>query len=356
LEEVKTSAIGIMSGTSLDGLDLCYVNFSFHDKWHFEIVATEFIPYDEKWRLSLANAHSSEKTQLDSLHQNFGAFTSTCVNHFLQTNNLEKPDIVCSHGHTVFHDPANGITLQVGDGEIIARKTGITCVSDFRTEDVSLGGQGAPLVPIGDELLFSDYEACLNLGGFSNISFRESEERRAFDICPVNIILNPLANLLGKDFDKGGEIARNGNIDLHLFSKLNDLPLYSTSTRPSLAREWIEQSFMPLVEKSGASTEDKIATLTEHAAQQIASVINQRAKRGKVLTTGGGAKNKFLIERLIVLSEAEIIVPKDEIVDFKEALIFGFLGVLKVQNQTNVLRSVTGSSRDSNSGTINIVF
>ena len=343
-----------MSGTSLDGLDLCYVNFSFRKKWHFEIVATELIPYDEKWRSLLANAHSFEKSQLGSLHQNFGAFTSTCVNHFLKTNRLEKPDIVCSHGHTVFHDPANGITLQVGDGEIIARKTGITCVSDFRTEDVSLGGQGAPLVPIGDELLFSDYEACLNLGGFSNISFRASGERRAFDICPVNIILNPLANLLGKDFDKDGEIARNGNADHYLLSKLNDLPLYSISPRPSLAREWTEQSFMPLVEKSNASTEDKIATLTEHAAQQIASVINQKAKGGKVLITGGGAKSKFLIERLVVLSEAEIIVPNNVIIDFKEALIFAFLGVLKTNNRINILRSVTGASHDSSSGIINI--
>lgn len=341
-----------MSGTSLDGLDLCYVNFSFDGKWDFEIFATEFIPYDEKWRANLENAHSLEKSDLNQLDIDFGAFTATCVNDFVRKNKLPNPDLVCSHGHTVFHDPANGTTVQIGDGQTIAQQTGITCISDFRSEDVSFGGQGAPLVPIGDELLFSNYEACLNLGGFSNISFREAEERRAFDVCPVNISLNPLANLLGAEYDSGGEIARNAKIDSDLLSELNNLPLYSTNPRPSLAREWLEETFLPLVEKSTASTENKIATLTEHAAIQIASVINQKANGGRVLVTGGGAKNKFLIERLKTLSKANIIVPEIQLIDFKEALIFAFLGVLKLHNQTNVLRSVTGASRDSSSGKI----
>ena len=354
LKGLQTTAIGIMSGTSLDGLDLCYAEFIFDDKWGFKIIATEFVPYDEKWRQSLSNAHLLSQEKLDSLHKDFGQFTADCANGFLDSSQLPRPDLICSHGHTVFHDPKNGITVQIGDGNAISESTGITCVSDFRTLDVELGGEGAPLVPIGDEFLFAEYDACLNLGGFSNISFRAENERRAFDVCPGNIILNPLANKLGKEYDENGEIARSGTIDQELLDKLNSLPLYSQSPRPSLAREWIEQSVLPLVEGSGASLQNKIATATEHAAQQIALVINQKAKHGRTLVTGGGAKNKFLIERLSTLSEGEIVIPEPEIVDFKEALIFAFLGVLKWHKQTNVLRSVTGASRDSSSGGINI--
>lgn len=354
LKEIKTSAIGIMSGTSLDGLDLCYVNFHFKKNWRFEIIATEFIRYDGEMETSLSNAHQLSAQHLEYLHEEFGAFTADCVNGFIRKKNLPKPDLVCSHGHTVFHDPANGITRQISDGQIIATKTEITCISDFRTEDVSLGGQGAPLVPIGDELLFADYQACLNLGGFSNISFQDKNERLAFDICPVNIVLNPLANVLGKEYDENGNIARGGSIDQHLLKSLNELQLYSASPRPSLAREWLEESFLPVIKKNNSSVQEKIATVTEHAAEQISLVINQKAGDGKVLVTGGGAKNSFLIERLKALSHAEIVIPETELIDFKEALIFALLGVLKFNDQTNVLRSVTGASRDSSSGKISL--
>ncbi|MDC0304140.1 anhydro-N-acetylmuramic acid kinase, partial [Flavobacteriales bacterium] len=253
LNGIKTSAIGIMSGTSLDGLDLCYAEFKFDDKWDFKIIATDFVPYGRKWRESLSISHDLPKESLEQVHLDFGQFSANCANIFLQETKLPKPNIICSHGHTVFHEPKNGITVQIGDGEAIANQTRITCISDFRTEDVALGGEGAPLVPIGDELLFTDYMACLNLGGFSNISFREENERRAFDVCPVNIILNPLANKLGKEYDANGEIARDGQIDQELLKNLNNLPFYSQTPRPSLAREWIEHSFFPLVEKSEAS-------------------------------------------------------------------------------------------------------
>lgn len=355
LKAAKTSAIGIMSGTSLDGLDLCYAEFVYDDIWGFKILETKFIPYDDKWRSSLSNAHGLLQEDLDRLHFDFGDFTASCVNEFLKNSKHPKPDLICSHGHTVFHDPANGVTLQIGDGKTIARETGITCISDFRSEDVALGGQGAPLVPIGDELLFSNYEACLNLGGFSNISFREENERKAFDICPVNITLNPLANLLGKEYDRNGEIARSGSVNQELLDNLNALSLYTTSLRPSLAREWLESDVQPIIESSSAPTQDKITTVTEHAAHQIALVINSKAQNGRVLVTGGGAKNEFLVERLRKLSNSEIVVPELEIVDFKEALIFGFLGVLKHHGQVNVLRSVTGAARNSSSGKINIV-
>ncbi len=349
---MKISAVGIMSGTSLDGLDLCRTHFIYDTKWRFEIVETAFIEYDKGWKSVLENAHLLDESKLSHLDIAYGVYIGEQVNQFLAKKHLTKPDLVCSHGHTVFHKPAEGITLQIGDGASIANLTTITCISDFRSLDVSLGGQGAPLVPIGDELLFSEYDACLNLGGFSNISFSQENLRLAFDVCPVNIALNPLANLLGLSFDKGGEIARSNTIDQNLLEELNSLPLYAQIPRQSLSREWLEDVFIPLVAASQATTELKIASITEHAAFQIASIINSKAKNGQILVTGGGAKNTFLIERIKALSQAEIVVPTTELVDFKEALIFGFLGVLKWLNQINVLQSVTGANRDSSSGIV----
>ncbi|MBL4586344.1 MAG: anhydro-N-acetylmuramic acid kinase [Flavobacteriales bacterium] len=351
---MRTSAIGIMSGTSLDGLDLAFCHFIYDGKWHFEITKTAFIGYDEAWRHLLATAHRIPKTELQELDIRFGKYIAQQVNRFLAENRLPKPDLVCSHGHTVFHDPSKKYTLQIGSGRIISEETGLNCVSDFRSLDVALGGQGAPLVPIGDALLFSQFEACLNLGGFSNISFREAEKRVAFDICPVNIALNPLAELLGKPFDRNGEMARSGNIETELLHQLNSLSIYNDANRPSLSREWLEKTFLPLIKNSAATTHDKLRTLTEHSAQKIAAVINANIPEGQILITGGGAKNGFLMERISTLSHAKIIIPSSEIIDFKEALIFAFLGVLRWHDKINVLSSVTGSERDSSSGIIHV--
>ena len=352
LEKERTTAIGIMSGTSLDGLDLCYVEFEFDGKWRFEITASNCISYDEEWSLNLGNAHTCSAVDLELLNDAFGKFIGESVNEFIDKFSLQKPDIVCSHGHTVFHEPASKFTLQIGNGNIISETTGITCVSDFRSLDVSLGGQGAPLVPVGDQHLFSEYEACLNLGGFSNISFKERGERLAFDICPVNISLNPLANLLNNPFDYNGEIARSGHLQPELLKQMNALPIYKLHKRPSLAREWLEKVFNPVIENANCSVEDKLRTVTEHVAQQISVVINSRVGTGRVLVTGGGAKNGFLMERLSQLSSADVVIPFEEILDYKEALIFAFLGVLRMRDQNNVLRSVTGAQADSCSGVV----
>lgn len=344
-----------MSGTSLDGLDLCYVRFEYTTKWRFHIVATTCVVYDKMLGNTLAMAHKLDSDALDDLNKAYGRFIGTEINAFLVEQELERPDLVCSHGHTVFHEPAQKLTLQIGDGKTIAQATGITCVSDFRSLDVSLGGQGAPLVPIGDKLLFSEYEACLNLGGFSNISFSEKDQRRAFDICPVNIALNLLANKVGKPFDENGLLARNGKLNTLLLRQLNSLSVYNDATRPSLAREWLEREFLPLIESAACAVEDKLHTIVEHAALQICTVINAKAKNGRVLVTGGGAKNSFLIERIAELSNAEIVVPDAKIVDYKEALIFALLGVLRIRNEINVLQSVTGGQRDSCSGVVHSV-
>lgn len=354
LKRIHTSAIGIMSGTSLDGLDLAYCDFEYDGNWHFAIKKTRCVSYDDSWRSALAAAHQIPKDALQKLDVDLGIFIAEQINDFLNDAGFSTPDLVCSHGHTVFHDPANKFTLQIGSGADIAQETGIICIYDFRSLDVSLGGQGAPLVPIGDELLFSEYDACLNLGGFSNVSFRRNDERIAFDICPVNIGLNPLAQQLGLPYDENGNIARTGSVDQLLLQKLNTLPIYKDSSQPSFAREWLERSFLPLVNSSNAKTEDLLSTLTEHAAIKIAEVLNKSLGNSSVLVTGGGVRNAYLMERIQTLSEAKIIIPNDELIDFKEALIFAFLGVLRLHDKTNVLSSVTGAERDSSSGVIHV--
>lgn len=348
----NTTALGIMSGTSLDGLDLCYAVFEYDDDWSFRITSTQCVEYDAVWREKLGTAHQLAEAEREDLHEEFGQLIGQKANAFLKSENLPLPVMVCSHGHTVLHQPEKGITLQIGNGQTIADTVGTTCISDFRSLDVSLGGEGAPLVPIGDLHLFSEYGACLNLGGFSNISFDENGKRMAFDICPLNIVLNELANEVNQEYDDGGNLARSGNLDQQLLEALNGMEIYQAESRPSLAREWVENSFNPILNDFNCSVADTLRTVTEHAAVQIGHVLNSKISFGSILVTGGGAKNDFLIERIASLSESEIHIPETQIVDFKEALIFAFLGVLRNQNQLNVLQSVTGATRDSSSGTI----
>ena len=352
----RKTAIGLMSGTSLDGLDICYAEFKFDDKWGFQIKDSECIEYSADWKEKLGSAHEMSETELKQLDLEFGQFIGNHSKRFLAEINLPNPDLICSHGHTVLHEPDKGITLQIGDGQEVANITGITCISDFRSLDVSLGGQGAPLVPIGDRLLFSEYDACLNLGGFSNISFEHDGERVAFDICPINIVLNELAARLGKQFDEEGQLAQSGNLNEELLDGLNNLELYSGETRHSLAREWVESSVNPILKASGLPVADLMRTFVEHVTIQIARVIEQNLTDGRVLVTGGGTYNSFLMERLRYYSLADLVIPDNQTIDYKEALIFAFLGVLRDQGQINVLRSVTGAKRDSSSGVVHHPF
>lgn len=345
----KTSAVGIMSGTSLDGLDICFAEFEFDDQWQFKIIATNCIEYDDTWRSLLGTAHQLSSKDLSDLDIHFGKFIGQQSLHFLRQFELQAPDFICSHGHTVFHNPHRGITKQIGCGQTIATETGVKTISDFRSLDVSLGGQGAPLVPIGDKLLFADFDSCLNIGGFANISFEHNEERIAFDICPVNIVLNSLANQIGFSFDKDGAIANSSKVDTGLLHQLHQsMP----KSKHSLAREWLEKSFLPELNASGSSTEVKISTVTQFASEQIAETINNSTPNGRVLITGGGTYNQTLIDSISSLTTASIVIPETEIIEFKEALVFAFLGVLKSNDEINVLRSVTGAAKDSSSGVI----
>jgi anhydro-N-acetylmuramic acid kinase len=345
----KWLVVGTMSGTSLDGLDLAAVEFlRSKNRWNFSIVEAETVKYSNEWEEKLRTAPELPGEKLIELHNAYGQFTGQQINRVIK-NHMLSPGLIASHGHTVFHQPAKGFTFQAGNGACIAVETGITTIADFRTGDVALGGQGAPLVPVGDRLLFSEYESCLNLGGFANISFEKKGKRIAFDICPVNFILNDLARKLGKPFDKNGELGRQGTIDNQLLEKLNQLEFYAQNPPKSLGKEWMDSHFIPVMEESNISVQDKLRTTYEHIAVQIAKTM---PTNGKMLVTGGGAFNTFLLERFTEHMKCEIIIPSSQIINYKEALIFAFLGLLRYLGEINCYASVTGARRDSSSGVI----
>jgi anhydro-N-acetylmuramic acid kinase len=345
----KWLVVGAMSGTSLDGLDLALVEFQrIENRWNFVIIAAETVNYSAEWEEKLRTAPELTGEKLIELNHAYGNFTGQQINLFVKKHQL-SPDLIASHGHTVFHQPEKGFTFQAGNGVCIAAETGIPTVADFRSGDVALGGQGAPLVPVGDRLLFQEYETCLNLGGFANISFEKNGNRIAFDICPVNFILNHLARKLGKPFDENGNLGRQGSIDIQLLEKLNQLDFYNQLPPKSLGKEWMDSYFFPIIEGSNISVQDKLRTVYEHIAIQIAKAT---PATGKMLATGGGALNSFLMEQCGQQLKCEIIIPPPEIINFKEALVFAFLGLLRFLGETNCLASVTGARRDSSSGVI----
>lgn len=346
------NVIGIMSGTSLDGIDLSHLSFTIVDnQWTFEIKHCATIPYPEIWLNHLKNAVNYSHDQLITLNKDYTAHLAAIINDFIRTNHLSNLDAICSHGHTILHQPQNGLTLQIGNLPEIATLTNQTVVCNFRVADVKLGGQGAPLVPIGDRILFFDYDYCLNLGGFSNISFEQNGKRIAFDISAVNTVLNFYANQMGKDYDDKGQIAASGIVDLKLLNELNNLDYYKKKHPKSLGFEYVKAVLLPLIETYEIPIKDKMRTFCEHVAIQISATLNY--KTGKLLVTGGGAYNDFLMQRIAFQSpEIEIIIPSPKLLEYKEALIFGLLGVLKLRNEINVLSSVTGASHDHISGEI----
>lgn len=343
------NAIGVMSGTSLDGLDIAAVKFEYlNEKWRYELQASKTFSYPKEWEEKLRQAPELKGEELTALDSSYGSFIGEQVKNFLLKTNF-APDLIASHGHTIFHHPEKSYTLQIGNGAFIAAATNQTTVTDFRTGDVALGGQGAPLVPIGDRLLFAEYKHCLNLGGFANISFEKDGKRVAFDICPVNFILNLFAKEAGLPFDKNGELGKKGKVDSGLLNHLNQILYYQSSPPKSLGREWVEQEFLPVLNQSGISNANKIRTVYEHIALQIGRTIGNN---GETLLTGGGAFNTFLVKRLKATSNVKFIIPPEQIINFKEAIIFAFLGVLRINNCNNCLASVTGAQSDSCGGIV----
>lgn len=343
--------IGLMSGTSLDGVDIALCNFYFDKKWHYSITHCETTPYSSNWKNILANLENETALNYALHHANLGKMFGEKINHFIQKNNISKIDAISSHGHTIFHQPQNNLTSQIGCGAQISATTGIQTICDFRTKDVALGGQGAPLVPIGDELLFSEYDYCLNLGGIANISFKKNGKRVSFDIGMANMVSNYLAQKENFEYDDKGNLAKSGNFNENLFNDLNNIDYFANSGPKSLGKEDFINSFIPLLDKHTLSNADKLHTFAKHLVTQISKTLDNSPKK-KLLITGGGAFNNYWISELKKTSSEQIILPKKEITEYKEALIFAFLGLLRMKNAINCLSSVTGAKQDSIGGAI----
>ena len=346
------NVIGVMSGTSLDGVDLAHINFEINDgKWSYKIFECDTISYSNEMISKLKNGIHYSSSELSGLNIEYTNLLGNIISEFIVKNNISNLDAVCSHGHTILHQPQNGFTLQIGNLPEIAKITNQKVVCDFRVQDVLFGGQGAPLVPIGDKILFSEFDYCLNLGGFSNISFEENNERIAFDISPVNTVLNFYANTFGLEYDDKGKISATGNLNSELFDELNQLEFYKKTFPKSLGFEFVQEIILPILESYSLSNEDKMRTFTEHIAFQIGKILQQ--KTGKLLISGGGVYNDFLIGRIKNhLPKTEIIIPNEKTIQYKEALIFALLGVLKLRNEINVLASVTGAKQNHSSGEV----
>ena len=353
-------AIGLMSGSSMDGLDIAFVEFlETSGKWEFEIKAVACYPYEDKWISKLKNATELKALDYQLLHSAYGHYTGELVNKFIEKNNLQhQVQLIASHGHTTFHVPSERMTAQLGDGAAIAAETGINTVSDLRAMDLARGGHGAPIVPIGEKLLLGEYPIFLNLGGIANISFNDPKNYIAFDVCPANRVLNLLSANVNKHFDEGGQIASGGRIDEKLLSLLNDLEYYSLPYPKSLSNDFGTDVVYTLISNKKISPENGLRTYVEHVATQIKNAMQfapGSPSGSKMLVTGGGAHNNFLIERIrAMVSEfnIEVVVPEKNIVDFKEAIVMALIGVLRWREETNTFASVTGASANSIGGAV----
>ncbi|MEN1783603.1 MAG: anhydro-N-acetylmuramic acid kinase [Bacteroidota bacterium] len=348
--------LGMMSGTSLDGLDLAYCQFwEDNAQWHFEIRQCTTIPYSEKWHQLLQNAIHLSQEDHEQLHQDYGKWLGRQAQQFLKKHDLQV-DFLASHGHTSHHRPEEGVTFQLGHGQQIATITQQKVICDFRSLDVHLGGQGAPLVPIGDALLLKTYDFCLNLGGISNVSFQKAGKRLAYDIGMANMPLNHITQKIGLPYDDGGKLAATGILLPELYEALNQLPYYQLPYPKSVGFEWFIEQVQPLLDGKDYATKDALFTVIQHNCDQIARGLTaENPKKGsQLLVTGGGALNDFFIETLqkAVGTNIIVVVPPKKFIAFKEAMVFAFMGVLKYLGRTNVLASVTGANADSCSGIV----
>jgi len=345
------TALGIMSGSSLDGLDLAFCEFTEKQShWGYRIIAAETLSYPEEWKILLQESFYAGGEKLVENDVAYGKFLGERVDWFLKKNHL-KPDIIALHGHTVFHQPKKGFSLQLGSGQAIAIATDIETVSEFRNKDILLGGQGAPLVPVGDKLLFGEYDYCVNFGGIANISFEEKGQRLGYDVCAANQLLNHLSRQMGKSYDKNGATASLGKLDKSLFDELNNVDFCQQPYPKSLSNEQVQEIFLPILDNSPISLEDKLYTVVKHIAFQVAKATDTSSGK-KMLLTGGGAHNSFLVEAIRRECPQSVYLPDSQIIDFKEALIFAFMGILRKTGRINCLATATGAKRDSSGGVI----
>ncbi|NNE02710.1 MAG: anhydro-N-acetylmuramic acid kinase [Eudoraea sp.] len=348
--------IGVMSGTSLDGLDMAYCHiWKKQETWEFDIKHSSSIPYDTTMQKKLQGAIELPADQLLSYHNSYGSWLGNQIKMFAENAGLQV-DYVASHGHTIHHKPEDGITFQLGEGQHVANASGFKTICDFRTNDVALGGQGAPLVPIGDQLLFKSYDFCLNLGGISNISFELNNQRFAFDIGIANMILNHITRQHGLPYDDGGKLAKKGTILPGFLAQLNALDYYTQPYPKSTGYEWFAGEILPILNSVDAPKESLLHTSIVHICEQVAMQVKALAGEGQhtLLVTGGGALNTFMMEVLQdqLGDTIRVVIPNKQLIEFKEALVFAFMGVLRSEHEINVLHTVTGAKTDSSSGVV----
>jgi anhydro-N-acetylmuramic acid kinase len=344
--------LGLMSGTSLDGLDIAYCIFEKKESsWSFSVEKAQTIKYSSSWKEKLSTAHKLDAEDLLELDHAFGAFLGKTCKSFLEKNSI-KVDFIASHGHTIYHQPKRKITFQLGNGNDIHAFAEVPVICDFRSLDVALSGEGAPLVPAGDKFLFSEYDVCLNLGGIANLSMDVNGSRVAYDICFCNMGLNYLAAKAGKEYDKDGQMAEEGEVNKDLLQKLDSIYKSMRKKRPSIGRELFEKQIKPLIDNKKIPIKDRMCTLVESAAKEIIAAIGNPKENVTVMCTGGGAFNRFFISRLLDHGgdNVSLILPDENVIKFKEAMVFAFLGVLRVRDEVNCLKSVTRATRDSSSG------
>lgn len=354
------NVLGIMSGTSCDGLDLCLANFNKEkNKFNYKVIKALTIDFPSILKKSLQNSINLSGIELIKLNKEWSDFAANEINkHFI--NKDFNIDLISSHGHTVFHQPNVGLNFQLGSLDVLCANTKIDVVGDFRSIDIAKGGQGAPLVPFGDEKLFNEYDVCINLGGFANLSFDEKGIRKAFDISPCNLVLNHFSSMVGHEFDEGGEIAKTGVLKDSLLNELNSLPYYKNYNLndkevlkyKSLGIEQLKNEIFPLIyryQNKKQDVQDILNTFIHHIADQIKNAIPSHCE--SILFTGGGVYNDYLLSVIQdKIGNKSIIIPDKELIDFKEALIFGFLGYLRVNELENISSTYTGASSNSVAG------
>lgn len=345
-----------MSGTSLDGLDLVYCHiWKASENWSFEIKQAKSITYSQEMHGKLKNAISLSAEDLLELNATYGTWLGEQTKTFIDEYKLDV-DCVASHGHTTHHRPEKGFTFQIGSGQHLANACGKKVICDFRTNDVALNGQGAPLVPIGDRLFFEQYDFCLNLGGISNISFEQRGQRLAYDIGLANMILNHITQKELLSYDAGGQLARQGITNPEMLRQLNALEYYRLPFPKSIGYEWFIEKVAPIVDSTTDGMKNLLNTSIHHICEQIAIQVKANTTKSKntLLVTGGGALNHFLIETLQekLGTTVEVVIPSKTIIAFKEALVFALMGALRLEHDINVLCSVTGAKRDSSSGVV----
>lgn len=352
--------IGLMSGSSLDGLDIVFTHLEeSRGVWKFEIKNCDCIPYNEEWQNALKTAKNQSVSNYLLLHTRYGKYLAECVNAFIEKHLIHhQVDFIATHGHTVFHDPVNYTSVQIGCGATLAAHTQLPVISDLRAMDVALGGQGAPIVPIGDKLLFPEYDYLLNIGGIVNITIKRAETLYAFDVCTGNQALNTLAQRAGKEMDKNGAMAGRGKLLGGIFDTLNAQDYFHRHAPKSLSNEAAQELIFPILMESEHDTNDLLHTVVKHIAEQVSNTIIQSGSEdaaGNMLVTGGGAFNRFLVEEISEKLQPlgiNITVPDETVVKYKEALVMALIGALRWREEANVLASVTGASYDSIGGAL----